>query len=112
MPTVTVYLIALGQTVHHYFPFIVLGIAAVVLVAWKWKNSESGAEKLDQIRLKLPVLGSIWLKYQIAMFARMMSTLLPAACRWFRRWKRRGLPSRAVRWPLRRWPRLSECEKV
>jgi type IV pilus assembly protein PilC len=76
LPTVTVYLIALGQTVHHYFPFIMLGLAAVVLVAWKWKNSAAGAEKLDQIRLKLPVLGSIWLKYQIAMFARMMSTLL------------------------------------
>src|SRR3954462_7882497 len=76
LPTVTVYLIALGQTVHHYFPFIILALAAIALVVWKWKNSAAGAEKLDQMRLKLPVLGSIWLKYQIAMFARMMSTLL------------------------------------
>src|SRR4051812_47842095 len=72
LPTVTVYLIAFGETVHHYFPFILLGLAAVFLIGWKWKNSDSGAEKLDQFRLKLPVLGSIWLKYQIAMFARMM----------------------------------------
>src|SRR4051812_6938645 len=76
LPTVTVYLIAIGQTVHHYFLFIVLGLAAIILLAWRWKNSAAGAEKLDQMRLKLPVLGSIWLKYQIAMFARMMSTLL------------------------------------
>jgi type IV pilus assembly protein PilC len=76
LPTVTVYLIAFGQTVHQYFPFILLGLAAILLVGWKWKNSDAGAEKLDQVRLKLPVLGDIWLKYQIAMFARMMSTLL------------------------------------
>jgi type IV pilus assembly protein PilC len=76
LPTVTVYLIALGRTVHQYFLFIVLGLAAVLLVAWKWKSSDAGARKLDQLRLRLPVLGSIWLKYQIAMFARMMSTLL------------------------------------
>jgi len=76
LPTVTLYLIAFGQTVNHYFPFIVLGIAAILLIGWKWKNSDAGAEKLDRMRLKLPVLGSIWLKYQIAMFARMMSTLL------------------------------------
>jgi len=76
LPTVTVYLIAFGQTVHHYFFFILLAVVVVLLVGWKWKNSEAGAEKLDQVRLRLPVLGSIWLKYQIAMFARMMSTLL------------------------------------
>src|SRR5437868_896166 len=76
LPIETVYLIAFGQTVHHYFAFILLGLAAVFLVGWKWANSDRGAEKLDQVRLKLPVLGSIWLKYQIAMFARMMSTLL------------------------------------
>ena len=76
LPTVTLYLIAFGQTVNHYFPFIFLGIAAILLIGWKWKNSDAGAEKLDRMRLKLPVLGSIWLKYQIAMFARMMSTLL------------------------------------
>jgi type IV pilus assembly protein PilC len=76
LPSTTLYLIAFGQTVHHYFPFIVLGLAIVLLIAWKWKNSQSGAETLDQIRLKLPVLGGIWLKYQIAMFSRMMGTLL------------------------------------
>jgi len=76
LPTVTVYLIAFGQTVHHYFPFILLAVAAILLIGWKWKNSDAGAEKLDRMRLKLPVLGTIWLKYQIAMFARMMSTLL------------------------------------
>jgi type IV pilus assembly protein PilC len=76
LPTVTLYLIAFGQTVRHYFFFILFAVAAILLVGWKWKNSDTGAEKLDEMRLRLPVLGSIWLKYQIAMFARMMSTLL------------------------------------
>lgn len=76
LPTPTLYLIAFGQTVHHYFFFILLAIIGLLLIGWKWKNSDAGAEKLDRLRLKLPVLGNIWLKYQIAMFARMMSTLL------------------------------------
>ena len=31
---------------------------------------------MDRIRLKVPLLGSIWLKYQVAVFSRMLSTLL------------------------------------
>jgi len=43
---------------------------------WRWSKSESGSQRLDRIRLALPLVGSIWLKYQIGMFARMLSTLL------------------------------------
>ena len=31
---------------------------------------------MDRIKLKVPLLGDIWLKYQVAVFARMLSTLL------------------------------------
>ena len=31
---------------------------------------------MDRIKLKTPLLGDIWLKYQVAIFSRMLSTLL------------------------------------
>ena len=35
-----------------------------------------GAESIDRAILKIPLLGEIWLKYQVASFSRMLSTLL------------------------------------
>jgi type IV pilus assembly protein PilC len=42
----------------------------------RWKNSERGGQRIDRVVLKLPLLGNIWLKYQVANFSRMLSTLL------------------------------------
>jgi type IV pilus assembly protein PilC len=55
-----------------------LAIAFVLLAlfVWRWKNTERGAERIDRVILWLPLLGQIWLKYQVANFARMLSTLL------------------------------------
>ena len=46
------------------------------LLFWRWKNTDRGAERIDRVILKLPLLGDIWLKYQVANFSRMLSTLL------------------------------------
>ena len=48
----------------------------VGVAVWRWKNTDRGAETIDGAILKLPLLGEIWLKYQVASFARMLSTLL------------------------------------
>ena len=40
------------------------------------ESTDRGAEQLDSLILKLPLLGEIWLKYQVANFSRMLSTLL------------------------------------
>ncbi len=39
-------------------------------------KSDAGSTQLDRIKLKIPLLGDIWLKYQVAIFSRMLSTLL------------------------------------
>ena len=33
-------------------------------------------EKMDRVKMRTPIAGDIWLKYQVAQFARMLSTLL------------------------------------
>ena len=76
LPAITVFMLAVGTITQKYAPL--LGIAAVLVAVfvWRWKNTDRGAERIDAAILKMPVLGDIWLKYQVANFARMLSTLL------------------------------------
>ncbi len=39
-------------------------------------KSETGSTQMDRFKLQIPLLGDIWLKYQVAVFSRMLSTLL------------------------------------
>jgi len=43
---------------------------------WRWMKSDSGSTYIDRVKLRTPLLGDIWLKYQVAVFSRMLSTLL------------------------------------
>jgi type IV pilus assembly protein PilC len=76
LPKITVFTLTVGTAVRSYFLIIIPALAVVLFLTWRWSKSESGSKWLDQVRLSLPLLGSIWLKYQIAMFSRMLSTLL------------------------------------
>lgn len=76
LPAITEFTISVGDFFRTYFPFIALAIFLLALGGWWWKQSESGARRIDRIRLRIPVLGGIWLKYQLGMFARTLATLL------------------------------------
>jgi type IV pilus assembly protein PilC len=76
LPKITVFTLTVGTTIRQYFLLIIPLMAAAGFLAWRWSKSEGGAQRLDRIRLSLPLLGSIWLKYQIGIFSRMLSTLL------------------------------------
>ncbi len=49
-------------------------IAAIAF--YRFSITERGRDFVDGVRVKLPVFGKIWLKYQVALFARTLSTLL------------------------------------
>jgi type IV pilus assembly protein PilC len=76
LPPLTVFMLEVGKAAQAN----ILLVLAVLLVAGfairRWSTTESGGRTLDKFRVSLPLLGQVWLKYQIAMFARMMSTLL------------------------------------
>lgn len=76
LPTITVVLIAVGTTARSY---VLLGAAALVgagfLLRW-WSRTERGRDMLDNIKMKSPLFGDMWIKYQVAQFARVLSTLL------------------------------------
>jgi type IV pilus assembly protein PilC len=76
LPAMTVFMLEIGRNAQKYFPVVIAGIVAIVAGLWQWSRTSSGAQRIDAVRLRLPLLGQIWLKYQVAMFSRMMSTLL------------------------------------
>jgi len=76
LPTATVVLIAIGTTARSY---ILAGFAFVIVaaVAFRyWAKTDKGQERMDRVRLRTPVFGEIWIKYQVAQFSRVLSTLL------------------------------------
>ena len=76
LPAITQVLIAVGTTARNYvLVFFAALVAAGLLFAW-WARKESAKEKLDAVKMHTPVLGDIWLKYQVAQFSRVLSTLL------------------------------------
>ena len=51
-------------------------VGTVMDVTEQWKARVELEEAFDRALLKVPVLGEVWLKYQVAQFSRVLSTLL------------------------------------
>ena len=76
LPVMTVWLIAIGTTARSYIlVFAGALVAGIFLFRW-WARRESARLTLDRIKLKMPVAGDIWLKYQVAQLSRILGTLL------------------------------------
>jgi type IV pilus assembly protein PilC len=76
LPLVTQILIAVGTTASNY---VLVGVLLLVLagVAFRiWSRGEAARMRLDAVKLRVPVFGDIWVKYQVAQFSRILSTLL------------------------------------
>jgi type IV pilus assembly protein PilC len=76
LPAMTVFMLSVGVGAQKYGVFVALGLVLLVVLLWRWKNTDAGGESIDRFLLAFPVLGGIRLKYQIASFSRMLSTLL------------------------------------
>jgi len=76
LPAITMYLIAVGTTAKTYIMAGFGGlVAAIFLFRW-WARREKSRESIDKFKLRIPVAGEIWLKYQVAQLSRILSTLL------------------------------------
>jgi len=76
LPPMTEFTINTAMTAKKFLPVVIIVLISIYLLLRKWSRSQQGAEILDRIKLNLPIVGSIWQRYQIALFSRMMSTLL------------------------------------
>src|SRR5882762_4802328 len=76
LPSITVFMLAVGQSAQKYAPFLLVGLVITGFLLWRWKGTDRGADRIDRLILSLPLLGDIRLKHQVASFSRMLSTLL------------------------------------
>ena len=76
LPAITAYLLSFGKWMQHSILYLALAVILLVVALWRYSITEQGRDAVDAFRIRLPVLGKIWLKYQVALFARTLSTLL------------------------------------
>ena len=76
LPAATSILIAVGTTARSY---VLLGFAALIAAGvgvYFWSRRDESQETIDRGIMRLPVVGNIWTKYQVAQLARVLGTLL------------------------------------
>jgi len=76
LPALTLALLAFGKWMQHNILWLALGALIVAIAAYRFAITERGRDFIDGVRIKLPVFGKIWAKYQVALFSRTLSTLL------------------------------------
>jgi type IV pilus assembly protein PilC len=78
LPTLTAYVVKVSNLIRHR-PYIILLIPAGVFGFMRWKKTESGRQKWDTFKLKVPMrIGDTVLKVTMARFSRTLSTLVAA----------------------------------
>jgi type IV pilus assembly protein PilC len=76
LPAMTMHLLTFGKFLNHNLLWILLVMAGTAFGGYRFFITERGRDFMDAVRVRLPIFGKIWLKYQVALFARTLSTLL------------------------------------
>ena len=76
LPTLTLTLLGFGKWMQRTILWQILAGAGSGYALYQFFQTERGKEFADGVRVRLPIFGKIWLKYQVALFARTLSTLL------------------------------------
>lgn len=76
LPALTVFLMDLGRNAQQYGIYFLVALAGLGYLVYRWTKTDSGALLIDRVRIGTPVFGDVWLKYQVGLFARTLSTLL------------------------------------
>ena len=76
LPALTTFLLALGKNAQHYGIYAAAAFALLVFLLTRWMKTDAGATLVDRMRIALPLIGPVWLKYQVGLFSRTLSTLL------------------------------------
>jgi type IV pilus assembly protein PilC len=76
LPSMTIGLLTFGKWMQHNILWLAIVALVVGAAAYRFFITERGKDFIDGFRVGLPVFGKIWLKYQVALFSRTLSTLL------------------------------------
>jgi type IV pilus assembly protein PilC len=76
LPALTIFLLALGRDAQSYGIYFAAALALIGFLVSRWMKTDAGATMVDRVRIALPLIGNVWLKYQVGLFSRTLSTLL------------------------------------
>lgn len=76
LPAITRTLIAISTFVGHFWWAIALGVAALVFALWNFLRTDEGKTLFDTWILRLPIVGTVVQKREVARFARTFGALL------------------------------------
>jgi type IV pilus assembly protein PilC len=76
LPYMTQVLVAVGLTVSENLYVTAFALLAILGALFWWLRSGRVTSSLDRFKVKIPVFGQIWIKYQVSQLCRLLSTLL------------------------------------
>src|ERR1700733_3966271 len=76
LPALTLLLLSMGKYAQAYGIYFAIVVGIIGFLLYRWSKTDAGANVIDKIRISLPVFGPVWLKYQVGLFSRTLSTLL------------------------------------
>ncbi len=75
LPLATRLLITLTVGFRGYILAAVALLVIAAVSAYLWSRTREGGVALDRVKLRVPILGETWIKFQVAQFARTLGTL-------------------------------------
>lgn len=76
LPIMTQWLIAVGTTAQEYIVLAGVAVIAAVIGLRFYLRTENGKLWSDRMKLKMPIVKELWVKFQVAQLSRLLSTLL------------------------------------
>lgn len=76
LPLPTLILLKVSGFVHHYWPAILIGIVGTAAATRWYVRSPQGALTRDKIKLRLPLIGSVFQAAALSRFSRTLGTLV------------------------------------
>jgi type II secretory pathway component PulF len=75
LPLPTLILLKTSAFFHHNWYWLILAAAALGVGAWRYQRTQRGAETIDRIKLRLPLIGPVFRAAALGRFARTLGTL-------------------------------------
>ncbi|MCM8805287.1 MAG: type II secretion system F family protein [Candidatus Omnitrophica bacterium] len=76
LPLFTRIILQISRFSLKFFPFLLIGLILLgIFLSW-YRKTQAGSRKIDSLKLRIPVLGELFLKVSLARFSRSLATLL------------------------------------
>ena len=78
LPFLTSLVLSIGEFIRHWWWVVLFGLALIAIFLWRYMKTEEGREVIGRFSLRIPLIGSVIKKVQLARFTENLSTLILA----------------------------------